>query len=164
MFTDMNAAVSNPCRAAVVPTAAGPLAVEWTGNRASRARFIAPESAATRPPPAASRWLAAYFAAAPDEQWRRIDPAGTPFQRRVWRALLEIGGGRTCTYGELARQIGQPGAARAVGRAVGANPLALLIPCHRVLPAAGGSGGYRWGAERKTVLLRAENRPGDRAA
>ncbi|MGI9330062.1 MAG: methylated-DNA--[protein]-cysteine S-methyltransferase [Gammaproteobacteria bacterium] len=85
-------------------------------------------------------------------------PAGTPFQQRVWRALRRIPRGVTRTYGQVAADIGQPRAARAVGRAVAANPLAVLVPCHRVLPVAGGTGGYRWGAERKSALLAAEAR------
>jgi AraC family transcriptional regulator of adaptative response/methylated-DNA-[protein]-cysteine methyltransferase len=85
-----------------------------------------------------------------------VAPAGTPFQHRVWRALQRIPRGVTRTYGQVAADIGQPRAARAVGQAVGANPLAVLVPCHRVLPVAGGTGGYRWGAERKSALLAAE--------
>ena len=80
-------------------------------------------------------------------------PRGTPFQRAVWAALRDIPPGRTATYGEVAARIGRPGAARAVARACAANPVALIIPCHRVVPAAGGSGGWRWGAARKRALL-----------
>jgi AraC family transcriptional regulator of adaptative response/methylated-DNA-[protein]-cysteine methyltransferase len=83
-------------------------------------------------------------------------PAGG-FRRRVWDALREIPRGRTRTYAEVARSLGRPRAARAVGQACAANPLALLVPCHRVVPAAGGSGGYRWGPERKRALLHAES-------
>lgn len=82
-----------------------------------------------------------------------VDAAGTPFQQQVWRALQRIPRGATRSYGELATAIGRPGAARAVGRAVASNPVAVAVPCHRVLPAAGGPGGYRWGAQRKTALL-----------
>ncbi|MCH2558549.1 MAG: methylated-DNA--[protein]-cysteine S-methyltransferase, partial [Alcanivorax sp.] len=79
---------------------------------------------------------------------------GTPFQRAVWRALLTIPAGQTRQYGELARQLdSQP---RAVGNAVGANRIALLVPCHRVVPRAGGPGGYHWGVARKKTLLAAE--------
>lgn len=85
-----------------------------------------------------------------------IDPVGTDFQQRVWRALLRIPRGATRSYREVADDIGRPGAARAVGRAVAANPLAVLVPCHRVLPATGGTGGYRWGPARKAALLRWE--------
>lgn len=85
-----------------------------------------------------------------------LDLRGTPFQRAVWTALREIPLGRTQTYGQIAARIGRPGAARAVARACAANPVALLVPCHRVVPAAGGSGGWRWGAARKLVLLARE--------
>lgn len=85
-----------------------------------------------------------------------LDLRGTPFQRAVWTALREIPPGRTQTYGQVAARIGRPGAARAVARACAANPVALLVPCHRVVPAAGGSGGWRWGAARKRVLLARE--------
>jgi AraC family transcriptional regulator of adaptative response/methylated-DNA-[protein]-cysteine methyltransferase len=78
---------------------------------------------------------------------------GTNFQLRVWRALLSIPDGGAVTYGRIARSLGQPGAAQAVGRAVGANPVAVLIPCHRVLRESGGLGGYRWGTERKWAIL-----------
>lgn len=78
---------------------------------------------------------------------------GTPFQARVWSALRRIPPGRTATYAQVAVWIGQPGAARAVGGAVGANPVAWLIPCHRVLRADGQLGGYAWGATRKRACL-----------
>lgn len=85
-----------------------------------------------------------------------LDIRGTGFQERVWRALQAIPAGATRSYGEIARAIGRPGAARAVGRAVAANRLAVAIPCHRAVPAAGGTGGYRWGSERKRALLERE--------
>ena len=87
-----------------------------------------------------------------------LDLPSGPFRRRVWEALRAIPLGQTRTYAELARALGRPRAARAVGQACAANPVALLLPCHRVVPAGGGPGGYRWGSERKQVLLRAESR------
>ena len=78
---------------------------------------------------------------------------GTNFQLRVWRALLSIPEGAAVTYGRIARALGKPRAARAVGQAVGANPVSLLIPCHRVLQESGGLGGYRWGTDRKRAIL-----------
>ena len=83
----------------------------------------------------------------------RVVVRGSHFQLRVWRALLELPFGTVTHYGELARRIDQPGAARAVGAAVGANPIAWLIPCHRVLRADGTLGGYRWDPCRKQVML-----------
>jgi AraC family transcriptional regulator of adaptative response/methylated-DNA-[protein]-cysteine methyltransferase len=87
---------------------------------------------------------------------------GTALQLAVWRALLEIPEGAVVTYGHLAQRVGQPGAARAVANAVGANPVACLIPCHRVIRATGALGGYRWGLARKAALLARELEAGRR--
>jgi AraC family transcriptional regulator of adaptative response/methylated-DNA-[protein]-cysteine methyltransferase len=78
--------------------------------------------------------------------------SGTNFQIAVWRALLQVPAGRAVSYGELARAVGRPGASRAVGSAVGANPVALWIPCHRVIQQSGALGGYRWGVARKRAI------------
>ena len=86
-----------------------------------------------------------------------LDVRATAFQMRVWDALRDIAPGQTMEYGQLARAIGSPSAARAVARAVATNPIALLIPCHRIVPASGGVGGYRWGARRKERLLQLES-------
>ncbi|MEO8019489.1 MAG: methylated-DNA--[protein]-cysteine S-methyltransferase [Pseudomonadota bacterium] len=83
---------------------------------------------------------------------------GTNFQIQVWRALLELDAGETVTYSALARRLGQSNGARAVGNAVGANPIAWVIPCHRVLRAGGQLGGYRWGVARKQMIRRWEER------
>jgi AraC family transcriptional regulator of adaptative response/methylated-DNA-[protein]-cysteine methyltransferase len=83
----------------------------------------------------------------------RLWVQGTHFQVQVWQALLRSGGRGVTTYAELARAIGRPTAARAVGAAVGANRLAWLIPCHRVLRSDGALGGYRWGLQRKRAML-----------
>jgi AraC family transcriptional regulator of adaptative response/methylated-DNA-[protein]-cysteine methyltransferase len=85
-----------------------------------------------------------------------LDIQATAFQWQVWQALAEIPYGETRTYGEVARSIGKPGAVRAVARACATNPVALAIPCHRVVPASGGAGGYRWGQARKRALLKTE--------
>ncbi len=82
-----------------------------------------------------------------------LDLDGTPFQLRVWRRLLAIPYGATCSYGELARAVGRPGAARAVGQACGANPVAIVVPCHRVIAAGGALGGYGAGGKLKRRLL-----------
>lgn len=82
-----------------------------------------------------------------------LQVTGTNFQVRVWNALLNIPPGKIMSYAQVARVVGRPGAARAVGHAVGSNPVALLIPCHRVIRANGGLGGYRWGVARKRALL-----------
>jgi AraC family transcriptional regulator, regulatory protein of adaptative response / methylated-DNA-[protein]-cysteine methyltransferase len=87
-----------------------------------------------------------------------FDARGTAFQARVWRALQKIPLGRTATYSEIARALGQPQAVRAVARACAANDLALLVPCHRVIREDGDLAGYRWGVERKRALLERERR------
>ena len=81
---------------------------------------------------------------------------GTPFQRDVWQAIRSIPRGATISYAELARRVGRPGAARAVGQAVGANPIPLLIPCHRVAGSNGELGGFGGGLPMKRTLLRQE--------
>jgi AraC family transcriptional regulator of adaptative response/methylated-DNA-[protein]-cysteine methyltransferase len=94
-----------------------------------------------------------------------VDLRATAFQRRVWEELKAIPRGQTRSYGEIARRIGQPTAARAVARACATNPVALVIPCHRVVAGDGGLGGYRWGVERKRHLLEREAAaPAKRAA
>ena len=88
-----------------------------------------------------------------------LDLRGTAFQQRVWRELQRIPRGETITYAELAARIGSPNAVRAVGTACGANPVAMVVPCHRVVRADGSLGGYAWGLERKKCLLRVEKLP-----
>lgn len=87
-----------------------------------------------------------------------LDVPGTPFQREVWQALQAIPAGERRTYGEVATALGKPRAARAVANACAANPVAIVIPCHRVVRGDGQTGGYRWGAERKRALLASEGR------
>ncbi len=87
-----------------------------------------------------------------------LDVRATAFQRRVWEALQQIPHGQTRSYGELAQAIGQPSAARAVARACGQNPVAVVVPCHRVVGKKGGMTGYRWGIERKQSLLALERK------
>lgn len=82
--------------------------------------------------------------------------AGTAFQQAVWRALLDIGAGQAQSYGQVAARIGRPAAVRAVGSAVGANPISVIVPCHRVLGAGGALTGYGGGLARKAALLRIE--------
>jgi AraC family transcriptional regulator of adaptative response/methylated-DNA-[protein]-cysteine methyltransferase len=91
-----------------------------------------------------------------------LDVRATAFERRVWSALQQIPPGSRATYGEVAATIGAPRAARAVARACAANPVALVVPCHRVVPAGGGTGQYRWGAQRKAALLEVESRKAPR--
>lgn len=86
-----------------------------------------------------------------------LDIRGTVFQQKVWNALTRIPPGQTATYAQVAKKIGRPGAVRAVGAACGANPLAIAIPCHRVVRTDGNLAGYRWGIERKKTLLSRES-------
>lgn len=97
--------------------------------------------------------LRAYFAGRRTSFDIPLVLAGSPFQRRVWRALQEIDYGETISYGELARRIGDPSASRAVGMANGRNPIAVIVPCHRVIGANGTLTGYGGGIERKRLLL-----------
>jgi AraC family transcriptional regulator of adaptative response/methylated-DNA-[protein]-cysteine methyltransferase len=89
-----------------------------------------------------------------------LDVRGTAFQRRVWNQLRKLPVGTTSTYGELAKRIGRPRAARAVARACASNPVALAIPCHRVIRGDGDVSGYRWGVVRKRLLLARERATG----
>jgi AraC family transcriptional regulator of adaptative response/methylated-DNA-[protein]-cysteine methyltransferase len=92
-----------------------------------------------------------------------LDVRATAFQRRVWEHLQSIPYGKTESYGNVAHAIGRPSATRAVARACATNPIAVAIPCHRVVRGTGGLGGYRWGIERKKALLRIEQRAGKRS-
>jgi AraC family transcriptional regulator of adaptative response/methylated-DNA-[protein]-cysteine methyltransferase len=85
-----------------------------------------------------------------------LDVRGTTFQQRVWQAIREIPPGKTSTYAEIADRVGVPGAVRAVAQACAANPVAVAIPCHRVIRRDGSLSGYRWGIERKGALLQRE--------
>lgn len=105
--------------------------------------------------------VAAVFAAVDANGQRNdipLDIRGTVFQRRVWTALQSIPAGSTLTYAQVAETIGQPKAVRAVARACAANPVAVIIPCHRVVRADGDLSGYRWGIDRKAALLRREGK------
>lgn len=110
---------------------------------------------------AAERWLAEYFAGeGADPRSVPLDLRGTAFELMVWRRLLDILPGTTRTYGELARALARPNGARAVGLAVGANPVSLIVPCHRVVGAGGSLTGYGGGIRRKAWLLEHERRWG----
>ncbi len=92
------------------------------------------------------------------KDWSRLDEIklhlnGTPFQLKVWESLLKIPMGNLTTYGDIAQHIGKPKASRAVGTAIGSNPVAFLIPCHRVIQSSGQIGGYMWGTTRKSAII-----------
>jgi len=101
--------------------------------------------------------LDAYFAGKHRQFTIPLDLRGTPFQRRVWDILRMIPWGETRSYGRIAAELGRPGAARAVGRAVGTNPVSIVVPCHRVMGSNGALTGYGGGLDRKAALLELEN-------
>jgi methylated-DNA-[protein]-cysteine S-methyltransferase len=104
----------------------------------------------------AKRELAEYFGAERRRFETALAPEGTPFQRAVWKAISAVGFGKTITYGELARQAGCPGSARAAGAATGRNPIGIIVPCHRIIGSNGSLTGYAGGLERKRALLALE--------
>ena len=111
-----------------------------------------PNSGFTEQPEDAQRWLDTIFDnrnGTPIRLWLR----GSPFQLKVWQALLAIPDGTHATYGQLASHIGHHGASRAVGTAIGSNPVSWIIPCHRVIQKVGDTGGYRWGGLTKKALI-----------
>ena len=108
--------------------------------------------------------LRAYFAGTAVAFELPLDLQGTPFQRRVWQALLAIAPGRTRTYGEIAAGLGAASAVRAVGGAVGRNPVSVIVPCHRVIGRDGALTGYAGGLERKQALLALESSAGSESA
>ena len=124
-------------------------------HRAARGRMGFGRSA---PTDRAEAWLAAFFAGEAVELDVPLAPLGTPFTQEVWQALRGIPAGQTCTYSQLARKLNRPDAVRAVGRANGANPIAILIPCHRLVGADGNLTGYGGGLWRKRALIEHERR------
>ncbi len=122
--------------------------------------FGAPTEVGAGPAPFAvvAEQLTAYFAGERTSFELPLAPAGSPFQQRVWAALRRIPYAQTATYADLARDIGAPGSARAVGLANGRNPVGIVIPCHRVVGADGALRGHGGGVERKQRLLDLERR------
>jgi len=126
-------------------------ALDELAHHCPRAELLPAENAA--------RWLAPVVAAVDNPASPMqvpLDMRGTEFQRAVWEALLRIPAGETRSYSEIAREIGRPAAVRAVAQACGANPVALLVPCHRVIGADGSLTGYASGLDRKRQLLERE--------
>lgn len=144
--------------------AAGPrgLAGAWFVEGQRDTPALAPDAPPVDPRPApvlakAQRALEAYFAGTCQRLEVPLDLSlGTAFQQAVWRALFDIPFGQTTSYSEIARRIGRPQAVRAVGGAVGRNPLSIFVPCHRVIGANGALTGYSGGMARKIALLRIE--------
>lgn len=107
---------------------------------------------------AAKRQLAEYFAGRRSRFSVRLAPRGTPFQRRVWKAIAGVRFGSTIAYAELARRAGRPGSARAAGAATGRNPIGIIVPCHRIVGSNGSLTGYAGGLAKKRALLALEAR------
>jgi methylated-DNA-[protein]-cysteine S-methyltransferase len=133
----------------------GPLVLEGDDSRLKRLGFDTPASPQgdVRSVASAAIQLEQYFAGGRTEFELDIELDGTPFERRVWEEVRAIPYGETATYAEIARRIGRPGACRAVGRANGRNPIALIVPCHRVIGSDGSLTGYAGGIELKRALL-----------
>lgn len=101
-------------------------------------------------------WLEAYFSKTALPKLNLAPPEGSEFQKRVWQELKTIPFGQTCTYAQIAQKIGHPNAVRAVGAAIGRNPISLIVPCHRVIGSSGQLTGYAGGVDRKRWLLEHE--------
>src|SRR5262249_25148399 len=148
----------------------GLCALEFTGPdermmtrlEARLERHFPPNEIVDRESPVIARarqWLAAYFAGeSADIAGVPLDMRGAPFENPVWQALTRIPPGETTSYGVLAKTLGSAGASRAVGAANGANPISIIVPCHRVIGASGHLTGYGGGLDRKTWLLNHERR------
>ena len=133
------------------------LALAWFDGQAHRSDEVdAPHDAAHPHLAQAAREFGEYFAGTRRHFDVALDPQGTDFQQRVWLSLRGIPSGRLSSYGEIARQVGQPEAARAVGAAIGRNPVSIAVPCHRVVGRDGSLTGYAGGLPRKAALLRLE--------
>lgn len=130
----------------------------WTLREAGEAKAAAERAPGDPLLAEAARQLRAYFDGRLRDFELPLAPQGTEFQQRVWTALRAIPYGTTASYGELARRIGEPGAARAVGLANGANPIPVVVPCHRVIGANGAMTGFGGGIDRKRWLLAHEAR------
>ena len=157
---------------AVVQSPIGPLTLAARGERVCALRFGDAQAEVARSvlrsadgerlvvakdPAGAVRVLRAYFDGDLDALNRvAVDPIGTAFQQRVWSALRTVGAGRTASYSDIARLIGAPAAVRAVGAANGANPIAIVVPCHRIIGTSGSLTGYGGGLDRKRWLLEHE--------
>jgi methylated-DNA-[protein]-cysteine S-methyltransferase len=155
----------NELRSRTIDSPVGPLTLAGHGETITNLRMVDQ----THPPPDQAHWcgepsafpdaveqLRAYFAGDLTQFDLTLDLRGTPFQRQVWHALTEIPYGETQSYGEIAERVGKPGAARAVGMANGHNPIAIIVPCHRVIGADGSLTGYGGGLDRKRILLQLE--------
>jgi methylated-DNA-[protein]-cysteine S-methyltransferase len=130
------------------------IAVLWEGERPDRVKLDTPKLDPGQPILlAAERQLTEYFSGTRTEFDLPLDPSGTEFQKRVWRALREIPFGQTRSYRDVAKAVGSAKAVRAVGLANGKNPLSIIVPCHRVIGSDGSLTGFAGGLEAKAALL-----------
>lgn len=144
----------------LIASEAGLAAILWENDDPKRVRLSPLQEDPLHPILLeAQRQLAAYFAGTRKAFTLPLDFQGTPFQKSVWEALLTIPFGETCSYGAIARQIGRPGASRAVGAANGRNPISIVAPCHRVIGSGGALTGFAGGLGIKAHLLGLERAP-----
>jgi methylated-DNA-[protein]-cysteine S-methyltransferase len=152
--------VDSPLGPLTLAATARGLALVWFDDQAHRsATVVAPVDAAHPHLALAARELAAYWQAPRQRFTVPLDPQGTAFQLAVWQVLRGIEAGRLGSYGDVARAVGRPAAARAVGAAIGRNPLGIVVPCHRVVGHDGALTGYAGGLARKRALLAHEGAP-----
>ncbi len=155
-MTVVHTEVASPCGPLTLVATEGVLSglyMENQRHRPPQELFGPPVPPDTEPFGPVAEQLAAYFHAGLTRFDLPLDLRGTAFQRRVWAALREIPYGETATYGQLAAELGQPTASRAVGLANGKNPIGVIVPCHRVIGSTGSLTGYGGGLDRKRYLL-----------
>lgn len=152
--------IDSPLGAAMlVASEKGVVRLSFDETESDLAKLFAGETLSDRPTPEQAQWFEDASAVLHDLSALHdipLDLRGTAFQQSVWAYLRTISSGETRTYRDIAEALGSPGATRAVGSANGANPVSVLVPCHRVIRADGGLGGYAYGLERKRKLLEAE--------
>ena len=149
------ATVASPLGPVLLARTATGLAGAWFEGQAHHpGELAAPEQPDDPLLRAVADQLTDYFAGRRERFELPLDLQGTAFQQRVWQALLRIAPGHTCSYGDIAESLGAPAAVRAVGGAVGRNPVSVIVPCHRVVGRDGSMTGYAGGLDRKRALLR----------
>ncbi|MBY8828796.1 methylated-DNA--[protein]-cysteine S-methyltransferase [Hephaestia mangrovi] len=159
-MTDVYRRIESPVgRLTLVASDRHLVAIAWQDDAAAPPFGAAPETAPHPVLDQTERQLAAYFAGERQDFDLPLDFRGTDFQRRVWHALLTIPFGETRSYRDIAVQLGQPSATRAVGAANGRNPIPIVAPCHRVIGANGSLTGFGGGLENKAFLLDLEQAP-----
>ena len=146
-------------RLQLVASNEGLAGILWQLERPHRLQAVAVQDDAHPVLVETERQLGEYFSGRRNAFALKLDPSGTPFQRSVWNALLTIPRGETRTYAQIAKQVGRPTAVRAVGAANGQNPIAIVVPCHRVIGSSGRLTGFAGGLDAKAWLLALEGAP-----